>query len=62
MTLGSISRSLVALVLCFVSAAVVFAQSDLERKTIAVTYPLDETVVVKFRERLCFHVLRARRR
>src|ERR1043166_6252601 len=49
MTLGSISRSLVALVLCFVSAAVVFAQSDLERKTIAVTYPLDETVVVKFR-------------
>src|SRR5689334_692157 len=49
MTLGSISRSLVALVLCFVSAAVVFAQSDLERKTIAVTYPLDESVVVKFR-------------
>jgi len=49
MTLGSIRRSLVALVLCFVSAAVVFAQSDLERKTIAVTYPLDETVVVKFR-------------
>src|SRR6476660_3166989 len=49
MTLGSISRSLVALVLCLGSAAVVFAQSDLERKTIAVTYQLDETVVVKFR-------------
>src|SRR6476659_8789117 len=49
MTLGSISRSLVALVLCFVSAAVVFAQSDLERKTIAITYPLEETITVKLR-------------
>jgi outer membrane protein OmpA-like peptidoglycan-associated protein len=49
MTLGSIRRSLVALVLCFVSVALVLAQSDLERKTVAITYPLDETVTVKFR-------------
>jgi outer membrane protein OmpA-like peptidoglycan-associated protein len=27
----------------------VFGQSDIERKTIAITYPLDETVTVKFR-------------
>lgn len=32
-----------------VSGATTFAQSDLPRSTIAVTYPLDETVVVKFR-------------
>ena len=33
--------------LLFVSIAV--AQGDLERKTVAITYPLDETVTVKFR-------------
>src|ERR1051325_11007314 len=33
--------------LLFVSAAV--AQQDVERKTVAITYPLDETVTVKFR-------------
>jgi outer membrane protein OmpA-like peptidoglycan-associated protein len=33
--------------LLFVSFAV--AQSDVERKTVAITYPLDETVTVKFR-------------
>src|SRR5689334_204689 len=33
--------------LLFVSVAV--AQQDIERKTVAVTYPLDETVTVKFR-------------
>lgn len=49
MTFGSIGRSLVALVLCLVTVAVVLGQSDLERKTIAITYPLDETVTVKFR-------------
>src|SRR6476659_1223422 len=49
MTLGSISRSLVALVLCFVSAAVVFAQSDTPRQTIAITYPLEEAITVKLR-------------
>lgn len=30
-------------------SALTFAQSDNERKTIAITYPLDETVTVKFR-------------
>src|ERR671918_1595968 len=33
--------------LLFVSAAI--AQQDIERKTVAITYPLDETVTVKFR-------------
>jgi hypothetical protein len=31
------------------TVATIFAQSDVPRRTIAVTYPLDETVVVKFR-------------
>jgi outer membrane protein OmpA-like peptidoglycan-associated protein len=30
-------------------SAMVFGQSDVARRTVAVTYPLDETVVVKFR-------------
>ena len=50
MTFRRIGRHLVfALSACllFVSAAI--AQQDVERKTIAVTYPLDETVTVKFR-------------
>jgi outer membrane protein OmpA-like peptidoglycan-associated protein len=49
MTLGRLSRSLVPFFLCLISASFVLAQSDLERKTIAITYPLDETVTVKFR-------------
>jgi outer membrane protein OmpA-like peptidoglycan-associated protein len=32
-----------------VSSQTTFAQSDLPRRTIAITYPLEETVVVKFR-------------
>src|SRR5678815_3895870 len=32
-----------------VFATTIFAQQDVERKTIAVTYPLDETIEVKFR-------------
>ncbi|MEP6568687.1 MAG: OmpA family protein [Acidobacteriota bacterium] len=32
-----------------VCAGAIFAQSDAPRRTVAVTYPLDETVVVKFR-------------
>jgi outer membrane protein OmpA-like peptidoglycan-associated protein len=50
MTFRRIRRHLVfALSACllFVSAAV--AQQDRERKTVAITYPLDETVTVKFR-------------
>ena len=33
----------------FSAGTTVFAQSDVPRRTIAVTYPLDETVEVKFR-------------
>jgi len=32
----------------FTATAAIFAQSDLPRRTIAITYPLDETVLVKF--------------
>ena len=38
-----------ALTACLLFASVVIAQQDVERKTIAITYPLDETVTVKFR-------------
>jgi outer membrane protein OmpA-like peptidoglycan-associated protein len=34
---------------CATICAAVFAQSDLARRTVAVTYPLDESVTVKFR-------------
>src|ERR1041384_1751394 len=50
MTFRRIGQHLVfALSACllFVSAAI--AQQDVERKTVAITYPLDETVTVKFR-------------
>ncbi len=44
-----IKRALCALfTLLFISIAA-FAQSDVPRQTVAVTYPLDETVTVKFR-------------
>src|SRR5258705_12623150 len=36
-------------VTCLLCSAFAFAQSDVERKTVAITYPLDETVTVKFR-------------
>jgi len=38
-----------ALSACLIFAASALAQQDVERKTIAITYPLDETVTVKFR-------------
>ena len=38
-----------ALTVCLLSLSVVVAQQDVERKTVAITYPLDETVTVKFR-------------
>src|SRR5215212_9636563 len=50
MTFRRIGRHVVfALSVCllFVSAAI--AQQDTERKTVAITYPLDDTVTVKFR-------------
>src|SRR4029079_3185767 len=50
MTLRSFCRVLaIALITGLLSAVTAFAQSDFERKTVAITYPLDETVTVKFR-------------
>ena len=43
------SRLVCALSACLLAASIVVAQQDVERKTIAITYPLDETVSVKFR-------------
>jgi outer membrane protein OmpA-like peptidoglycan-associated protein len=50
MTFRRIGRHLVfALSACLLFVSVAFAQQDVERKTVAITYPLDETVTVKFR-------------
>jgi len=50
MILSRIGRYLVlTLSACLLSVSVAVAQSDVERKTVAITYPLDETVNVKFR-------------
>lgn len=50
MTFRRIGRQLVfALSACLVFVSVAVAQQDVERKTVAITYPLDETVTVKFR-------------
>ena len=50
MTLGSVCRIFTpTIAVCFLFASAVFGQADIERKTIAVTYPLEETVTVKFR-------------
>jgi outer membrane protein OmpA-like peptidoglycan-associated protein len=50
MILSRIGRYLVlTLTACLLSVSVAVAQSDVERKTVAITYPLDETVNVKFR-------------
>ena len=50
MTKTSLSRRVLSLfVLGFFLLATAVAQSDVERKTVAITYPLDETVTVKFR-------------
>lgn len=38
-----------ALTSCLLFISVALAQQDVERKTVAITYPLDETVTVKFR-------------
>ena len=49
MTLSSLSRRFLSLfVVGLFSLATAMAQSDVERKTVAITYPLDETVTVKF--------------
>src|SRR5678809_115167 len=50
MTFRRIGRHLVfALSACLLFASVAIAQRDVERQTVAITYPLDETVTVKFR-------------
>src|SRR5262249_40478701 len=50
MSLSSLSRRFLSLfVVGLFSLVTVMGQSDVERKTVAITYPLDETVTVKFR-------------
>jgi len=50
MNLRRIGRCFVfALSACLLFVSVAVAQSDVERKTVAITYPLDETVTVRFR-------------
>jgi outer membrane protein OmpA-like peptidoglycan-associated protein len=50
MTFRRIGRHFVfALSACLLFISVAVAQQDVERKTVAITYPLDETVTVKFR-------------
>src|ERR1044072_2810309 len=50
MTFRRIGRHFVfALSACLLFVSAGFAQTDVERKTVAITYPLDETVTVKFR-------------
>ena len=50
MTFRRIGRHFVfVLSACLLFVSAVFAQQDSERKTVAITYPLDETVTVKFR-------------
>jgi len=51
MALGSTCRGLAAVLLIgtVLSVSLALAQSDNERQTIAITYPLDETITVKFR-------------
>src|SRR5215208_1581063 len=45
-----IGRHLVfALSACLLFVSVAVAQQDVERKTVAITYPLDDTITVKFR-------------
>jgi len=42
-------RFVCALTVCLLTVSIAVAQQDVERKTVAITYPLDETVAVKFR-------------
>ena len=41
--------AVLVLLVCVIAPASVFSQSDVARRTVAVTYPLDESVEVKFR-------------
>ena len=50
MTLGRVCRSFAGVfAVCAILVSTAFAQTDVERKTIAITYPLDDTITVKFR-------------
>ena len=50
MIFRKIGRHLVfAVSICVLFVSVAVAQQDVDRKTVAITYPLDETVTVKFR-------------
>jgi outer membrane protein OmpA-like peptidoglycan-associated protein len=50
MTLSSLNRRLLSLfVVSLLCVATAVVAQDVERKTVAITYPLDETVTVKFR-------------
>ena len=50
MTLRCIGQRLpLVLIACLLSFSVAFAQRDVERQTVAITYPLEEQVTVKFR-------------
>ena len=50
MTFERIGRHVVfTLSACLLFVSLAFAQTDVERKTVAITYPLDESVTVKFR-------------
>lgn len=43
------SRVVCAVSACLLAVSIAIGQQDVERKTVAITYPLDETVTVKFR-------------
>src|SRR5215213_10257070 len=43
------SRFVCAFGACLLAVSIAVSQQDVERKTVAITYPLDETVTVKFR-------------
>src|SRR6185503_10932059 len=50
MTFRCIGQRLpLVLIACLLSVSFAFGQRDVERQTVAITYPLDETVTVKFR-------------
>jgi outer membrane protein OmpA-like peptidoglycan-associated protein len=50
MTFRCIGQRLPLVVIaCLFTVSLAFAQRDVERQTVAITYPLDETVTVKFR-------------
>ncbi|MBV9394496.1 MAG: hypothetical protein JOZ84_08800, partial [Methylobacteriaceae bacterium] len=42
-------RALCGLAIWLSASALVFAQSDIQRQTVAITYPLDQTITVQFR-------------